>query len=88
MVAFKCFAFVYTASHVVLNRAVRIEETVLNQFSGSEDKGYRDKLRSLILNLKDRKNPGLRCSIVKGDLAVETFCTMSKEVIAGCVLER
>ena len=67
-------------SKTILERAIKIEKAVLDQFDGKQEKDYRDKLRSLILNLKDKKNPELRASVVSGELSVTRFCTMSKEV--------
>jgi hypothetical protein len=37
-------------------------------------------MRRLYLNLKDKKNPGLRAGVVSGEIAVERFCKMSAEV--------
>lgn len=32
------------------------------------------------MNLKDKKNPGLRAAVVSGDIVVDKFCKMSSEV--------
>lgn len=53
---------------------------VLDQFDGEPEKQYRDKLRGMISNLKDKKNPGLRKGVVSGDITVQKFCVMTKEV--------
>ncbi|CAG8558334.1 11227_t:CDS:2, partial [Paraglomus occultum] len=87
----RCIELLYNAmafdssndSKTILERAIKIEKTVLDQFGGKQEKEYRDKLRSLILNLKDKKNPELRASVVSGELPVTKFCTMSKEDMAS-----
>ncbi|CAG8479537.1 435_t:CDS:2 [Funneliformis mosseae] len=77
-------AFDSTAdSDIIFNCASRIEQIVLDQFKGEPEKQYRDKLRGLISNLKDKKNPGLRKGIVSGEIPVEEFCVMSKEDMAS-----
>ncbi|CAG8582541.1 1482_t:CDS:2, partial [Acaulospora colombiana] len=83
----KCVSLVYNAlvtdsnvdASIILSRAIKIEQTIHNQFEGKAERNYRDKLRSLILNLKDKSNPNLRKRVVSGELTVEMFCTMSKE---------
>ncbi|CAI2181744.1 19974_t:CDS:2 [Funneliformis geosporum] len=83
----KCIELLYDSlafdssagSDIIFNCAVRIEQIVLDQFKGEPEKQYRDKLRGLISNLKDKKNPGLRKGIVSGEIPVEEFCVMSKE---------
>ena len=42
--------------------------------------GYKSKIRSLFVNLKDKSNPNLRASIVDGSLAPERFTEMSSQV--------
>jgi transcription elongation factor S-II len=41
---------------------------------------YKAKARSLASNLKSKTNPGLRESVVTGEVSTETLCTMSVEV--------
>jgi len=66
----------------VTDRATRIEGTVFAEFKTSTG-GYRGKMRSLYLNLKEKSNPGLRASVVSGDLKVERFCTMTTQEMAS-----
>ncbi|CAG8584290.1 10470_t:CDS:2 [Acaulospora morrowiae] len=83
----KCLSLVYNAlasgsdvdKSTILARATKIEQAVYDQFEGKSDKNYRDKLRSLILNLKDKSNPNLRKRVISGELPIDVFCTMSKE---------
>ncbi|CAG8548801.1 9738_t:CDS:2, partial [Racocetra fulgida] len=70
-------------SDIILLRAITIEKTVFDQFGRQVIDKYRDKLRGLISNLRDKKNPGLRKRIVDGELQAEAFCTMSKEDMAS-----
>uniref|UniRef100_A0A1D1YY00 Transcription elongation factor n=1 Tax=Anthurium amnicola TaxID=1678845 RepID=A0A1D1YY00_9ARAE len=69
--------------NVIVDRARKIEQMVLNQFDGEPEKQYRDKLRGMISNLKDKKNPGLRKGVVSGEIPVSKFCIMSKEDMAS-----
>jgi transcription elongation factor S-II len=72
----------FTATAQVLSRATDIEKTCYQEFRGvSAD--YRNKMRRLILNLKDKNNPDLRRDILSGRLEVSRFCTMS--VAVSCV---
>ncbi|CAG8786256.1 186_t:CDS:2, partial [Cetraspora pellucida] len=73
----------YADSDIILLRAITIEKTVFDQFGRQVIDKYRDKLRGLISNLRDKKNPGLRKRIVDGELQAEDFCTMSKEDMAS-----
>jgi transcription elongation factor S-II len=87
----KCIELLYDSlvfdsnvdSDIILDRAVKIEQIVLDQFNGEPEKQYRDKLRGMISNLKDKKNPGLRKGVVSGDISVQKFCVMSKEDMAS-----
>ncbi|KAG8902018.1 RNA polymerase II elongation factor [Tulasnella sp. 403] len=86
----KCVEMAYDAmvfdsgapSDLVLIRAQGIEKCCFNEF-GSTDNAYRSKMRRLILNLKDKKNPSLRQGVVSGDIGVERFCNMSSEEMAS-----
>ena len=46
----------------------------------SVNEEYKTKARSLASNLKNKSNPGLRESIVTGDITVSTLCDMNVEV--------
>jgi hypothetical protein len=54
-----------------MKRAEKIELALFEDYGGVTD-GYKNKVRSLILNLKNKRNPGLR-----------EHCTMSIEVRAN-----
>jgi len=86
----KCTELIYDAlasdsgspSEQILSRAKAIESTVLSDF-GSTNQQYKSKIRSLFVNLKDKNNPGLRDSIVSGDLSVQRFCKMTSQEMAS-----
>jgi len=64
----------------ILSRAVAIEAHVFNEHGSQQS--YRPKMRSLILNLKEKSNPALRGSVVSGELAVARLCTMTNQEMA------
>lgn len=89
----KCAELIYDAlvfdsgapSELILSRAKDIEKTVLND-NGGTTAAYKAKIRSLFVNLKDKNNPGLRESVISGDLSVPRFCKMSSQVrLATCL---
>ncbi|TDL15784.1 transcription elongation factor [Rickenella mellea] len=87
----KCIELVYDAlasdsgapNDLILKQAEAIERTVLSDHHHQTGKPYKDKMRSLFLNLKDKNNPGLRESIVSGDLDPTKFCRMSSQDMAS-----
>jgi len=87
----KCIELIYDALSfdsgapvdLILKRARAIEETVLADHKHETDKDYKGKIRSLFLNLKDKNNPGLRESVVSGDIQVAKFCKMSSQDMAS-----
>ncbi|KAG9118631.1 RNA polymerase II elongation factor [Ceratobasidium sp. 392] len=86
----KCLELLYDAmamdsgapTEQILKRANAIEYSVFKEFDGVS-KEYNQKMRRLYLNLKDKKNPGLRAAVVNGDIQVERFCKMSAEEMAS-----
>ncbi|KDQ52541.1 hypothetical protein JAAARDRAFT_210488 [Jaapia argillacea MUCL 33604] len=69
-------------SELILKRAKAVEAVVLSQHDGT-NAAYKAKIRSLYVNLKDKHNPGLRESIVSGDLSAEKFCKMTSQEMAS-----
>jgi transcription elongation factor S-II len=63
----------------ILKRARGIESSVLSLFE-TTSQAYKAKIRSLFVNLKDKNNPGLRESVVSGDISVDRLSKMSSEV--------
>ncbi|KAI9249425.1 transcription elongation factor S-II [Phascolomyces articulosus] len=72
----------YADSELLIKRAKAIEKAVFVDYGGVND-GYKNKVRSLALNLKNKNNPGLRESVVSGELPVVKLCTMSIEDMAS-----
>ncbi|KAG2205184.1 hypothetical protein INT46_009901 [Mucor plumbeus] len=69
-------------SDLLLKRAMSIEKAIYLEF-GDINQDYKNKVRSLALNLKNKSNPGLRESVVSGELAVEKLCKMSVDAMAS-----
>lgn len=60
--------------------AAAIEEAVHVQFSEGD---YKTRIRTIIFNLKDKKNPELRRRVVLGEIPPEEFAGMSSEEMAS-----
>ncbi|OAV88653.1 transcription elongation factor S-II [Puccinia triticina 1-1 BBBD Race 1] len=45
--------------------------------------GYKNKMRSLIFNLRDKNNPGLRESVVSGEISASRLCVMGPQDMAS-----
>ena len=67
------------ANDLIAQRAVAVEKAVAEEL-GVNTGGYKAKIRSLFVNLKDKNNPTLRESVVSGDIPAATFATMASEV--------
>ncbi|KAI0084525.1 transcription factor S-II, central domain-containing protein [Irpex rosettiformis] len=86
----KCMELIYDSlafdsgapSDQISGRAKGIEVAVFNEFGGTTT-GYKAKIRSLFVNLKDKNNPGLRESVVSGDLPVQRFAKMTSAEMAS-----
>lgn len=84
-----CVDVIYTALAVdsieqpkaILEAAKRVEGAVY-AFEKGATPTYRTKMRSLFMNLKDPKNPGLRTRVVSGDISAERLRTMSPQEMA------
>lgn len=68
-----------TASDLISKRAIAIEAEVVKNCNGTNQE-YKAKIRSLFVNLKDKNNPGLRESVVSGDITAARFSSMSSQV--------
>lgn len=84
-----CVDVIYTAlavdsteqPQVILEAAKRVEGAVYAH-EKSATPTYRTKMRSLFMNLKDPKNPGLRTRVVSGDISAERLRTMTPQEMA------
>ncbi|THH14289.1 hypothetical protein EW146_g6031 [Bondarzewia mesenterica] len=86
----KCVELIYDAlasdsgapSELILSRATAIEDAVLIEYNGTTAQ-YRTKIRQLFVNLKDKNNPGLRESVVSGDIPAQKFAKMTSQDMAS-----
>jgi len=69
-------------SDQIISRAAAVEKAVFSQFNDIAG-GYKGKIRSLFVNLKDKSNPSLRESIVSGELSPERFSAMTSEEMSS-----
>lgn len=60
--------------------AAAIEEAVHSQKTDAE---YKTRMRTIIFNLRDKKNPELRRRVVLGEVSPEEFAVMSSEEMAS-----
>jgi len=67
------------ANDLIAQRAVAVENAVAEEL-GVNSGGYRAKIRSLFVNLKEKSNPSLRESVVSGDISATKFAKMTSEV--------
>lgn len=68
----------------VFERARDVEAATFKLIGKGEVNGdYRSKMRSLSLNLKDKKNPSLRRGVVVGSIEADKLVTMSPEEMAS-----
>lgn len=69
---------------MVFERAKEVESATFKVIGKGEVNGdYRSKMRSLSLNLKDKKNPSLRENVVSGLIEAEKLVTMTPEEMAS-----
>lgn len=69
-------------SSKILSRAKAVEAAVYTA-SRRTDQTYKTKIRSLYLNLKDKKNPNLRRRVINGDISPERLSTMTSQEMAS-----
>ena len=72
-------ALALLAVELIVGKACGIESATYDHFGGTTA-SYKSKIRSLFVNLKDKNNPGLRESIVSGEIPIEKLPTMTSEV--------
>ena len=72
----------YESSHI-LEKAVLIEKEVHKVSKFQVDQSYRNKIRSLRVNLRDEDNPGLRGQILSGQLSAARLCSMTPQEMAS-----
>ncbi|KAG6887614.1 hypothetical protein C0992_011544, partial [Termitomyces sp. T32_za158] len=87
----KCIELVYDGlamdsgapAEQILSRAQGLEKAVYQKHNGSTGSEYKNRMRTLFVNLKDKNNPGLRESVVSGQLSVEKLSAMSSQDMAS-----
>ncbi|KAI9619483.1 hypothetical protein H4Q26_014245 [Puccinia striiformis f. sp. tritici PST-130] len=65
---------------LIYDRAIAIELEVDKK---NDSTGYKNKMRSLIFNLRDKNNPGLRESVVSGEISASKLCVMGPQDMAS-----
>lgn len=55
-------------------------EKCVHHDNGGTTAAYKQKIRSLFVNLKDKNNPGFRENVISGDVPVEKLAKMTSEV--------
>ena len=59
--------------------AAQIEEEIYKEFKNTDNK-YKNKIRSRVSNLRDKKNPALRENVLVGSISADRLVKMSPEV--------
>ncbi|ORY55502.1 transcription factor S-II, central domain-containing protein [Pseudomassariella vexata] len=62
----------------VIQRAVEVEDAAFKHFK-SENKDYKDKIRSLFSNLKNKTNPELGKNVMSGEITPDRFVRMTSK---------
>lgn len=70
------------AAKIILDTCVEIETAIFDANRGAIDDAYRTKLRSLILNIKNKNNQQLRANILDGTIPASKLITMSSAELA------
>jgi transcription elongation factor S-II len=74
---------VRTAAELIQTRAQAVEAAVWAAHGRNASAEYKTRIRTLMVNLKDRANPGLRAGVVAGDPDADALATMSTEDMAS-----
>ncbi|CAG8670568.1 5138_t:CDS:2, partial [Acaulospora colombiana] len=67
---------------LIMNRSTAVEQTVFDN-CGSSNADYRQKMRSLYLNLKGKENPSLREGVVSGSIPAAKLAVMTSAEMAS-----
>ena len=59
--------------------AAEIEETTFQMFKETNSK-YKNRIKSRVMNLRDKRNTALKTMIIEGDIAPARFANMTAEV--------
>ncbi|KAM3122425.1 transcription elongation factor S-II [Candidozyma auris] len=69
-------------SKTIINVAIKIESEVFAEEYSKVNDVYRNKLRTLTMNLRNKKNPDLRANLLTGSLKPEKFIKMTPNEMA------
>ncbi|PVF97023.1 transcription elongation factor [Serendipita vermifera] len=67
---------------LIMNRSTAVEQAVFDN-CGSSNADYRQKMRSLYLNLKGKENPSLREGVVSGSIPAAKLAVMTSAEMAS-----
>ncbi|BFZ63577.1 transcription elongation factor TFIIS [Saitoella coloradoensis] len=70
-------------SEIILKCAMKIDEEMYNNVGKEVNKTYRDRMRGLLLNLKDKKNPALREAVLNGSIKADRLVIMKPDELAS-----
>ncbi|ODQ51064.1 transcription elongation factor S-II [Saitoella complicata NRRL Y-17804] len=70
-------------SEIILKCAMKIDEEMYNLVGKEVNKTYRDRMRGLLLNLKDKKNPALREAVLNGSIKADRLVNMKPDELAS-----
>lgn len=74
--------------NIILSVATEIESEVFKEEYSNVNDGYRNKLRTFTMNLRNKKNPELRENLVLGNLTPQKFIKMSPNEMAPEALRK
>jgi transcription elongation factor S-II len=63
--------------------AAAIEDSVFLRYADAASNGYKAKVRTLLFNLKDKKNPDLRRRVLLGEISPSALLDMTSEELAS-----
>jgi transcription elongation factor S-II len=67
----------------ILELAKSLENAVFTNYKRKTDQQYKRRIQSLYLNLKDKKNPGLRRRVISGEISTARLATMEPSEMAS-----
>lgn len=86
-----CIGLMYNAlvidsdesSSLIIAKAKEIDAQVLARAAGKTGSEYRNRMRSLYMNLKDKNNPKLRASVLRNEITPQRLSTMTSAELAS-----
>lgn len=94
----KCAEMIYTSlsyvtwanPEIIANKATSVEQLTWEEYGkkDADNSAYKNRVRTIVFNLKAKDNPALRERVVMGELAVPDFCKMSTSDMASDDLKK